>query len=164
MNAAAIVNIGGKSEEYESIRNGLEDSLCEYISDNFQEIMEADQKDVQYSISIFVKEEVIKLYEKNKIELQENLLSYMVVAVDWKKDQLILVQWGNGMIFAEKKAGKCILSCPSYRETLMGSYSRIKNRDLTKIYVKRGKLYGIKKFIMIDNEELSYNRQIIIER
>ena len=163
MNAAAIVKVGESSKEYENIRKGLEHSLCGYISENFQEILEADKRDVQYSTSIFLRGELEKLCKQEHAGRSVNLTSYMVVAADKDMNQFVSVQWGRGMIVAEGDEKKYIISCPAYREKLKETYSRINGNDLTKICIKKGELCGIKKFRLVENRKLPDDREEVIE-
>ena len=164
MNTAVIIKIGEYSEKEKPLKRNLEEFLCGYLKENFEELLEVDRRDVQYSIDVFLNRKWRELCEEAQIENPEKIPSYMIVAADWKKNRFISVQWGKGSIYAEGNGRWCVISSPCHRETLKEAYGRIRNHDLDKVCIRRGDICGINRFRLENNEEKCLIREEIIER
>lgn len=164
MKTVAIVKTGGNFENNEIVQRKLEETLCRYVRENFNEMIDADKRNIQYSISHFIREELLRICREEQGEFCSYLLSYMVIAADWEQNLFISAQWGKGMIAAEAEEKKCIISCPCYRESLRESYDRIQKNDVSKICIRRGTLQGIEKFRLSENSLLVGTREEIVER
>ena len=163
MKTVAIVRTGGIPENNKVVQKKLEEALCSYVRENFSEMIAADKKNIQYSISMFMREKLLRICSEEQGGSSMQLLSYMVIAADWDRNLFVSVQWGKGMIFAEAEETRCIISSPCYRESLIEFSDRIQKNDISKIYIRRGALQGIKRFRLSENGVAGGMREEIVE-